>query len=812
VGASAVQVTGDFDGDGVTDVGVYVPGQGSSPSTWIVDESTGGLQTFTFGQAGDIPVPGDYDGTGKTELAVYRPSTGQFLIAGAGGTTAKPTVVTIGVPNEVPVPANYDNQAYFTNHLPERTDPAVYNPSTGVFTIGTWSSTSAVTTRTDSGPASNRFQAGDIPVPADYDGTGNAEPAVYRQSTGQLIVDGATGTIAFGTPGAGEVPVLAPYSYRQIPVATTAPTIALSSADDSGVLGDNITNVTRPHLVGRASPNVLIDLVNATSGAVIGTTSADQNGNYSVQPTNPLTDGTYKLETRAHGLGGGASFVSPVLTLTIQTSLAVTSVTPATGSLVTSLPNGQITVTFNHTIQGLIPNDPTQGFAGHPFAVTLAPSGPDGGTQLAEGKPLWSAPSGLDSGDLPVPATLLYTVNANGTSQITLTPAFRLSTDVYLIEVTGLTDVAGNPVSGPGGALGAVYASFAYHASPVTSSPLQITSVTSNHGTVPINNNQIPQPDTIGIQFNRALDTWTANTSTVHLLAHIGSSYVPVPAAVAYSPSTDTVYMTPEAILSPGTVYIIAVDPSISDDQNFPSPGIALGQSFFTSFMVSNQAVSGHSPLTVTATSPVNGTQWTSPLGYVSATLSEGLNLASLGRFSVGLAPRTGGVTTGNSGYADVPMNAKLAFNPNTDQLIVVPTQIMGNNVYVLGMSNMSATNGNPLSGTFYATFQLLGNAASAHNITRSSTSAADVAVTGSGSATPAVVTTTTTTTSTTPTVQATIPGSSSTRPNRPVQTGQTHDHALTGLNVNVRSLLSSRRKAFVSALQHWRSEHQHGA
>src|SRR5262249_14774117 len=151
--------------------------------------------------------------------------------------------------------------------------------------------------------------------------------------------------------------------------------------------------------------------------------------------TNPLVEGTYSLQTRAHGLGGGTSFVSPILTLTIQTSFLVTGTSPSSGSLVSSLANGQIVVSFNHKILGIVPDSPINGFANNPFAVMLIPSGPDGGTQLANHQPLWSAPSGVDKGDLPVPATLVYHENADGTSTITLTPAFPLPTDVYLISI-----------------------------------------------------------------------------------------------------------------------------------------------------------------------------------------------------------------------------------------------------------------------------------------------------------------------------------------------------------------------------------------
>ena len=44
----------------------------------ILQESTAGFRTVTFGFPDDIVVPGDYDGDGKTDLAVTRKSGGQL--------------------------------------------------------------------------------------------------------------------------------------------------------------------------------------------------------------------------------------------------------------------------------------------------------------------------------------------------------------------------------------------------------------------------------------------------------------------------------------------------------------------------------------------------------------------------------------------------------------------------------------------------------------------------------------------------------------------------------------------------------------
>jgi hypothetical protein len=71
---SDIPVTGDWNGDGSIDIGVYRNG------TWFMDmngnrtwEPGTDLKISGFGGvAGDIPVPGDWNGDGSTQLGVYR--------------------------------------------------------------------------------------------------------------------------------------------------------------------------------------------------------------------------------------------------------------------------------------------------------------------------------------------------------------------------------------------------------------------------------------------------------------------------------------------------------------------------------------------------------------------------------------------------------------------------------------------------------------------------------------------------------------------------------------------------------------------
>ncbi len=64
-------VTGDWNGDGITNVGLFRHG------TWILDTNGNGRldagdSRFQFGQTGDRPLVGDFDGKGSSQIAIYR--------------------------------------------------------------------------------------------------------------------------------------------------------------------------------------------------------------------------------------------------------------------------------------------------------------------------------------------------------------------------------------------------------------------------------------------------------------------------------------------------------------------------------------------------------------------------------------------------------------------------------------------------------------------------------------------------------------------------------------------------------------------
>lgn len=135
------------------------------------------ISSFTairWGVVSDVLVPGDYDGDGITDAAVWRPETGCWYILQSSD--AKPLYVrwgtttmhpTGGLP-DVPAPADFDGDG--------RTDIAVWRPDTGVWYV--------LNSSKSFDPAkASVFQwgkLGDVPVQSDYDGDGKADFAVFR--------------------------------------------------------------------------------------------------------------------------------------------------------------------------------------------------------------------------------------------------------------------------------------------------------------------------------------------------------------------------------------------------------------------------------------------------------------------------------------------------------------------------------------------------------------------------------------------------------------------------------------------------------
>src|SRR5262249_26970423 len=152
----------------------------------------------------------------------------------------------------------------------------------------------------------------------------------YSVQLASALGDGTYALRARAVDAAGNVGAAGPaFSLTIDTAAPSAPAApALAAADDSGVVGDGVTNVARPHRVGTAEGGATVQVLDA-SGTVLGTATAASGGAYSVQLASALADGTYAVRARAVDAAGNVGAAGPALSLTIDTTAPAAPAAPA---------------------------------------------------------------------------------------------------------------------------------------------------------------------------------------------------------------------------------------------------------------------------------------------------------------------------------------------------------------------------------------------------------------------------------------------------------------------------------------------------
>jgi serine-aspartate repeat-containing protein C/D/E len=211
----AIPVTGDFNGDGQTEVGVFIDGE------WFIDLNGDGVWDdgdlwVSLGKPGDKPVTGDWDGDGKTDIGVFGPEWYGDMQAWA----AEPGLpdaenVHTGRPKNVPPDPHEATNGHrllqrtaqgkvrtdLIDHVfrfgSEKDTPVTGDwngdgvMNIGVFRDGTWYLDLDGDGRFGPGDASFKYgQPGDVPVVGDWTGDGTSKVGVYRRGEWHLDTNG----------------------------------------------------------------------------------------------------------------------------------------------------------------------------------------------------------------------------------------------------------------------------------------------------------------------------------------------------------------------------------------------------------------------------------------------------------------------------------------------------------------------------------------------------------------------------------------------------------------------------------------------
>jgi hypothetical protein len=186
--ANDVPLSGDWNADGITTIGIFRNGQ-----FFLRNTNTAGfadVPAFAIDgtQPGDIPVAGDWDGNGSTTVGLFR--AGVFLLRNSNTAGPADVIINYALPTDTPIVGDWDGDGVTTIGL--------YRASVGFFALRNTNS---------SGAPDLQFFFGnpnDVAVAGDWDGDGVTTIGVFRTGTFFLRNSNSAGpanlTVNYGVP------------------------------------------------------------------------------------------------------------------------------------------------------------------------------------------------------------------------------------------------------------------------------------------------------------------------------------------------------------------------------------------------------------------------------------------------------------------------------------------------------------------------------------------------------------------------------------------------------------------------------------
>ena len=251
------------------------------------------------------------DGTWSIALATAAPSTGTLSLNDNGDNEVSATA-TDQAGNMSAAGAQTLTIDTTAPAAPAITSPDLTGSAAPVIT-GTAEAGSTVTVYVNGGDGTARYST----VAADGGWSIDLSTAMPDNGSLSLNLNGINSITAKATDPAGNTSNLTAQELTIDTTAGAAPAgLALASASDSGIMGDGITNVVHPTIVGTGETGETVMLYD--NDVAIGSATV-ANGRWSITPEMAMIAGSHSLTAKETDAVGNVSVASAVLPLIIDT-------------------------------------------------------------------------------------------------------------------------------------------------------------------------------------------------------------------------------------------------------------------------------------------------------------------------------------------------------------------------------------------------------------------------------------------------------------------------------------------------------------